>query len=160
MYFKHLNILADKLSKPISSKVDFIQLERARLIATTSEYKKFPMAAIIACKNTIISIQTNKPKSHPKQKSCKYNERSERLSTHAELSVILHAKKYRDFYPEKSTIYIARVLKTNRMNNICCENSPSACSYPCEQCWDLILYSKIKKIVCYNTHGKPVEINI
>jgi deoxycytidylate deaminase len=162
--FKRLNVVAQHYANPLNDTQinDWNLLERARELAISSSYDRYPMAAIIAQRNQIISKQTNNSKSHPKQNAhYRAGQPPKRMSTHAELGALLKASKNSSFQPHKATIYVARIGK-HKLPNLRCEGirseHPPACSYPCEECWDLIAQSGIRRIVCYNEWGDSVEI--
>lgn len=157
--FSRLNKDAAENSSPIQlSGVDLLMLQTAYKTAKTSEYTKFPLAALVAQRGKMIAVGTNKKKSHPKQASYyRPHHGPERLSTHAELITLITAQRSPDFKPHKATLYVARVGGGPKALR-CTESETPACSYPCEQCWRMINHLGIHRIVCYNEHGKPVEI--
>jgi deoxycytidylate deaminase len=113
-------------------------LNLALKIAGQSQHK-FPIGAVITIGNRILSIGTNKYKTHPKQINNYINNHSNSTdkhgtSIHAELAAILSYPKLKG-----STIYVARLL----------HNGAFGLSKPCLSCQNLIEIAGIKKIV-YN----------
>lgn len=113
----------------MSRDIKFIRL--ALEVAGLSNHK-FPMGAVITQGSRIISVGTNKYKTHPLQRNHHTNELA--TSIHAELDAVLRAP-----YAKRrgSQISIARLL----------DDGTSGIARPCKFCRELLLDSGIYIVV-------------
>jgi deoxycytidylate deaminase len=101
-------------------------------------------AACIVYKNTIISIGTNRIKSHPFQR--RFARNPESIFIHAEVEAIAKAlKKISLNQLEKSTLYVLRIKKDNSFGKFIWGNSK-----PCTGCASCISEFGIENIVYSN----------
>jgi|TARA_R110002074_G_scaffold13412_2_gene47891 tRNA(Arg) A34 adenosine deaminase TadA len=106
------------------------------------DYRRAKLAAIIGIKNKIISVGTNKIKTHPFQKT--YAKNSEAIFLHAEINAIKNSLNHID--PEdlrKSTLYIYRVKRPT-------ENSKqwiNGMAKPCTGCMRAIVEFEFKRVI-------------
>jgi deoxycytidylate deaminase len=109
------------------------------------------IAAGLVYKNEILSIGTNKNKSHPFQK--KYASNSDAIYLHAETNAIYTALKRNSFdVISKATLYISRVKwNGDAKNHFIC-----GLAKPCIGCQRAISTFNIKR-VCYTLDEEGVE---
>lgn len=105
-------------------------------VASLSEHHNFRIGAVIAKKNKIISMGINKKKTHPRQVNHYTNIVGS--SIHAELDAIIRAPHN---LLENSTIYVARLLRNNKIG----------LTKPCKSCIAIFKEYKIKTMV-YTTY--------
>lgn len=106
-------------------------------------------AALLVYKNSVVSYGTNyNPKTHPLAKIFGKNKHA--IFPHAELSVIISAKKrgFNDW--ERSTLYIARVIQDKKV-------FIPALSAPCEGCWKAIEHYNIKRL-CWTVNSEKIVV--
>lgn len=113
-------------------------LRLAHKVALTSTYGRFRVGAIIARKGNVISVGTNRKKTHPIQK---------RFSRHQHLSPFLHAEVHAITLAnagdlEGSDVYVARALS---------DGSPGS-SRPCSGCLEALRHYGVKNMF-YCMHG-------
>lgn len=110
-------------------------MRKALVLAKHSPHKVFPMCAILAKGNRILSVGFNSHRSHPKQRPLR---KVWPCLTHAELDALAGM---RDDLIEGATLYIARLKKSTK---------DAGCSKPCAACMGLIREKKIKKIIYFS----------
>jgi deoxycytidylate deaminase len=111
----------------------------AKKVSKLSDHKHHKIGSVIVRGSKIISVGTNKIKTHPKSTH-------PHRSLHSEMAAILLAKQ--DL--KECALYVFREIK----------NGTLALSRPCEYCWQMITESGIKK-VHYTIDGghKTEDIN-
>jgi deoxycytidylate deaminase len=109
------------------------------------------LAAALVYRNEIISIGTNKKKSHPFQKKFASNE--DAIFLHAETDAIYNAlRKYSTDVVAKAKLYVCRVKWSNDQK----ENHIQGLAKPCPGCQRAISTFNIKH-VCYTLDEKGLE---
>lgn len=106
------------------------------------DYRRAKLAAIIGIKNKIISVGTNKIKTHPFQKT--YAKNSEAIFLHAEINAIKNSLNHLD--PEdlkKATLYIYRVKRPSGNS----KQWVNGMSKPCMGCMGAIVEFGFKRVI-------------
>lgn len=110
------------------------------------------LSAAIVYKNELVSIGTNRRKSHPFQK--KFGKNSESIYMHAEISAIKEALKILTLQElSKSTLYICRMKFPSSVD----KNMIYGLARPCEGCMRAIVEFKINKVI-YSLDNDKYEI--
>lgn len=122
-----------------------------RIAEDIEPVSRMRLAACLVYKNEVISIGTNKRKTHPFQR--KFGKNSESIFLHAEIDCIINALKRVDkTVLEKSTLYVQRVKKKNS-DSIHFINGMAK---PCIGCQKAIAQFKIKEVF-YTVDEKGFE---
>jgi deoxycytidylate deaminase len=108
----------------------------AKKVSKLSDHKNFHIGCVIVRGSRIVSVGTNKVKTHPKS-------RHPFFSLHGEMAAILLAKQ--DL--KGCEMYVFRAIK----------NGTWALSRPCKYCWELISESGIKKVHYTTDNGHCAE---
>jgi deoxycytidylate deaminase len=109
------------------------------------------LAACLVYKNEIISIGTNRKKSHPFQR--KFGRNSDSIFLHAEIDCIINAlKRVDEEILEKSILYIQRVKKKDTDS----KDFINGIAKPCTGCQKAIAQFKIKDVL-YTTDEQTIE---
>ena len=116
----------------------------SKVAESVEPFARARLAAGLVYKNDIISIGTNKNKSHPFQK--KYGTNSDAIFLHAETDAIYNAiRKYDAEIVSKSTLYVYRIKWENEKKR----RLISGLAKPCVGCQRAIATFNIKN-VCYS----------
>jgi len=122
---------------------DYRIMDFARRQAIDNDgYPRAKLAAIIGIKNKIISVGTNKIKTHPFQKT--YAKNSEAIFLHAEINAIKNSLNHLD--PEdlkKATLYIYRVKRPSGNS----KQWVNGMSKPCMGCMGAIVEFGFKRVI-------------
>jgi len=121
----------------------------AKLLEAAEESEpvsKMRLAAAIVYKNKIVSIGTNKYKTHPIMDKFKKNDKA--IFLHAEVDAINKAKKKLDENQlRKARLYVIRLLKDGSLGIAC----------PCRGCSQCISHYGIKTVFYSNKLGQIKE---
>jgi len=123
----------------------------SKIAETVEPFPRMRLAAALVYKNEIISIGTNKKKSHPFQK--KFGTNEDAIFLHAETDSICNAlRKYDTSILAKSRLYVCRVkwFDENKKRMIL------GMAKPCPGCQRAIATFNIKH-VCYTTNEETYE---
>ena len=128
---------------------DYRYFEKARQVATISDFSKFHIGCVAVYQGQIIGSGFNCNKTHPKQKFYnKYRNPSEAMlpKLHAEISCLNQIRNYNiDF--SKVKLYIYRIRK----------DQPFGMSRPCPSCMAAIKDLGIKEIYYTTNDGYSYE---
>ena len=104
---------------------EFNKLDLARRVSLTSTFDRIKIGAALINHGTLVSIGSNRPKSHPMQ--AKYNNIAKRVAPrhhlHAEMMALVNAKGEKET-TNGATIYVYRQLANGSLGN----------SRPCAAC--------------------------
>jgi deoxycytidylate deaminase len=116
-------------------------LNFAFLIAqTVPKVANASMAAIVVHKNSVISVGTNSPKTHPFVTQFQHREWHQKL--HAESAAILKAiKSISSRKLRKCTLYVARAKKNNEHEFVW------GMARPCQNCANLLEVFPVKDVI-------------
>ena len=129
--------------------VDYRYLEKARQVATISDFSKFHIGCVAVYQGQIIGVGFNCNKTHPKQKFYnKYREQSENMlpKLHAEISCLNQIRNL-DINFAKVKLYIYRIRK----------DQPFGLARPCPSCMAAIKDLGIKEIYYTTNDGYSYE---
>ena len=130
-------------------KIDYKYFNKARNIASISDYKKQHVGCIAVYQGQVIGLGCNTNKTHPTQKYYnKYRKPSDSMlpKLHAEISCI-NQIKYLDINFSKVKLYIYRIRK----------DQPFGLARPCPSCMAAIKDLGIKNIYYTTNDGFSYE---
>jgi len=132
-------------------KESYIMEIVAKIAETTPFFARAKIAAALVYKNEIISIGTNKNKTHPFQK--KFSVNSDAIFLHAETDAIYNAtRKYDTEIIAKSKLYVSRVKYFDGNKKYFVQGI----SRPCDGCQRAIANFNIKH-VCFTKDNEGFE---
>ena len=129
--------------------VDYRYFEKARQVATISDFSKFHIGCVAVYQGQIIGVGFNCNKTHPKQKFYnRYREQSEAMlpKLHAEISCLNQIRNL-DINFSKVKLYIYRIRK----------DQPFGLARPCASCMAAIKDLGIKEIYYTTNDGYSYE---
>lgn len=123
----------------------------SKIAESTAPVAQARIASALVYKNEILSIGTNKNKSHPFQK--KYASNEDAIFLHAETDVIYNAlRKYDTEMVAKAKLYVCRMKWVNDRKQYFIQGIAK----PCKGCQRAIATFNIKH-VCYTLDNEGVE---
>lgn len=129
--------------------VDYRYFEKARQVATISDFSKFHIGCVAVYQGQVIGLGFNCNKTHPKQKFYnRYREQSENMlpKLHAEISCLNQIRNL-DINFSKVKLYIYRIRK----------DQPFGLARPCPSCMAAIKDLGIKEIYYTTNEGYSYE---